>query len=128
MEMYTELIFGASLKPNTPKSVIEALNYMIGETKEKPVDFPLPDGRCECLFQGSSYYFGVSSSLKKLWYDDISHSWILSTRSNIKNYEGEIEDFLEWIKPYIDSGSGSRNMYAIVTYEEAEEPDIYYLD
>lgn len=44
MGMYTELIFGADLKKDTPKNVIEALKYMIGDTEEKPNDFPLPDG------------------------------------------------------------------------------------
>jgi len=62
-----------------------------------------------------------------MWFDDISKSWHLSTRSNIKNYEQEIQTFLEWIKPYIDGGSGGRDMYAIVIYEEQEELDIYYL-
>jgi hypothetical protein len=127
MGMYTELIFGADLKEDTPKNVIEALKYMIGDTEEKPNDFPLPDGRCEWLFRGASYYFGVNRPVSKMWFDDISKNWALSTRSNIKNYGSEIEAFLEWIKPYIDSGSGSRDMYAIVTYEEAEAPNIYYL-
>lgn len=128
MGMYTELIFGASLKSDTPKIVIESLKYMIGETKKKPKDFPLPNGRCEWLFRGSSYYFGVSSAVSKIWKDDISGEYIISTRSNIKNYEGEIETFLEWIKPYIESGSGERDMYAIVIYEEQSEPTVYYLD
>ena len=127
MGMYTELIFGADLKKDTPKNVIEALKYMIGDTKEKPNDFPLPDGICEWLFRGASYYFGVNRPVSKMWFDDISKSWALSTRSNIKNYEGEIEAFLEWIKPYIDGGSGVRDMYAIVTCEESDEPKIYYL-
>lgn len=127
MGMYTELIFGAGLKKDTPEKVIEVLKYMVGDTEEKPKDFPLPEGRCERLFRGSSYYFGVNEPLWKMWKDDIGENWVLSTRSNIKNYEGEIEAFLEWIKPYIDGGSGYRDMYAIVTYEEAEAPDIYYL-
>ena len=127
MGMYTELIFGADLKKDTPESVIEALKYMIGDIEEKPTNFPLPDGMCEWLFKCSSYYFGVNIPVSKMWQDDISKNWALSTRSNIKNYEGEIEAFLKWIKPYIDSGSGYRDMYAIVIYEEAEAPNIYYL-
>ena len=127
MGMYTELIFGADLKKSTPKNVIEALKYMIGDTEEKPKDFPLPEGRCECLFRSSSYYFGVNKSVSKMWKDNIGENWVLSTRSNIKNYNCEIEAFLEWIKPYIDGGSGCRDMYAIVTYEEADSLDIYYL-
>ena len=52
MGMYTELIFGAKLKKDTPNEVIEALKYMLGEIKTKPINFPLPDGRCEWLFCG----------------------------------------------------------------------------
>jgi hypothetical protein len=123
MGMYTELIFGARLKNNTPKFVIDTLKYMLGEI-EMPNDFPFPDGRIHCLFTCSSYYFGVNRSVSKMWFDEIAKQYSISTRSNIKNYEGEIEIFLDWIKPYIESGSGEKKMYAIVTYEEGE-PVIY---
>ena len=124
--MYTELIFGAKLKKETPEKVINALKYILGDIEEKPKDFPLPKGRCEWLFRCSSYYFGVNKSLCKMWLDDLDKSYHISTRSNIKNYENEIETFLNWIKPFIEDGSGEREMYAIVTYEESE-PKIYYL-
>ena len=127
MGMYTELIFGAELKKETPNEVIEALKYMLGEVKEKPNNFPLPDGRCEWLFQGGSYYFAINESVNKMWLDEIDNCWHISTRSNIKNYEDEIETFLEWIKPHIDSGSGDRDMYAITIYESGE-PVLYFLD
>lgn len=127
MGMYTELIFGASIKKNTPNEVIEALKYMLGEIEDKPKNFPLPDGRCEWLFQGTSFYFGINEPINKMWFDEIDECWHISTRSNIKNYENEIETFLEWVKPHIDSGSGQREMYAIVMYEEQLEPTIYYL-
>jgi len=126
--MYTELIFGAELKKDTPKEVIDALEYMIGKTETKPDNFPLPDGRCEYLFTMGSYYFPISSPVSKMWKDSIDGRYHISTRSNIKNYGGEIEEFLEWIKPHINYGSGTRNMYAIVIYEESDEPTIYYLD
>ena len=124
--MYTELIFGASLKKETPNSVINALKYMLGEIEDKPFDFPLPNGRCESLFQYGSYYFAINEPVKKMWFDEVDKQWHISTRSNLKNYEGEIEAFLDWIKPYIESGSGRRKMYAIVLYEEFDEPTIYY--
>lgn len=128
MGMYTELIFGARLKKDTPKEVINTLKYMMGELNEKPNGYPFPEGRHDFLFRCSSYYFGVIESVSRMWYDRIAESYIISTRSNIKNYEDEIGSFLQWIKPYIDSGSGSRDMYAIVTYEESKEPTIYYLN
>jgi len=127
MGMYTELIFGADLKEDTPQSVISALSYMMGNINDKPKDFPLPDGRFEWLFRGGSYYFAVNNPVSKMW-QDINECWRISTRSNIENYGDEIEVFLEWIKPYIDGGSGARDMYAIVMYEEFDEPKIYYLN
>nr|DAI89492.1 MAG TPA: hypothetical protein [Caudoviricetes sp.] len=128
MGMYTELIFGASLKKDTSSQVINAIKYIVGEIEEKPADFPLSEGRCEWLLRGSSYYFGVSSPVKKFWQDEISGEWVLSSRSNIKNYGNEIEEFLDWIKPHIESGSGIKEMYAMTMYEEQSEPTIYYLE
>lgn len=126
--MYTELIFGAELKKETPEQVINALKYMMGELEDKPNDFPLPEARCEDVLKSSSYYFSVSkSSLSQIWFDEISKSWKISSRSSIKNYKNEIEVFLKWIKPHIKSGSGAKNMYAITIYEEDFEPVIYYL-
>ena len=128
MGMYTELIFGAALKKDTPDKIINALNYMLGNVEVKPIDFPLSDGRCEWLFRGNSYYFAVNNPVNNMWKDGIDGQYHISTRSNIKNYSGEIEEFLEWIKPYIKQGSGSREMYAIVIYEEQDIPTMYYLD
>lgn len=128
MGMYTELIFGARLMPDTPDDVIDTLKYMWGLTDEKPINYPWAEGsRMNYLTDCTSYYFGVSEPVKLMSFDEILGTWVLSSRSNIKNYNHEIETFLEWIKPYIWKGTGSRDMYAIVTYEEDEEPTIYYL-
>lgn len=129
MGMYTELIFGAELKKDTPKNVIEALNYMTSNNnKEYSNRLILNNCISEYLFKSSSSCFGVDRSMSKMWFNDISGKWVLSTRSNIKNYHGEIEAFLKWIKPYIESGSGCSDMYAIVTHEYSKTPEIYYLN
>jgi hypothetical protein len=127
MGMYTELILGARLRKDTPKEVIDALHGMIdGEIKTK-IDHPFfAKYRARILFRCSSFYFGVNEPLSKMWFDEISKEWAISTRSNIKNYDGEIEAFIDWIKPYIASGSGAREMFAVVLYEEDYEPTIYY--
>ena len=53
----------------------------------------------------------------------------ISTRANLKNYKRQIEKFIEYIKPYIEQGSGfDHNIFAYVQYEEAEFPTIYALD
>ena len=122
--MYTELIFGAELKQDTPIEVINTLKYMVGEIEE-PINLLYKEDRNPLM--SGSYYFGVNKAVTKMFYDDISEAWVLSSRANIKNYNSEIEKFLEWIKPFIESGSGLREMYAIVIYEEEETPTIYYL-
>lgn len=125
MWMYTELIFWATLKPDTPEEVIEVLQNMIWE-KETIKEFPFKWERASYMLQCSSYYFWTDPH-HFLKFDEIQKSYKISTRSNVKNYDSEIENFLEWIKPYIDQWSWKRDMYAIVIYEESSEPDIYYL-
>lgn len=127
MGMYTELIFGARLKETTPKEVIETLQYMVGDLEQPPEKLAFETSTGRNVLLGGSFYFGVHSAVSKFFYDDLAKAWTLSSRANIKNYEDEIEQFLEWIKPYIDSGSGEREMYAIKIYKKQAEPTIYYL-
>jgi hypothetical protein len=133
MGMYTELIFGASLKKDTPKEVIDILQYLMKPTKKDKEKLTIPDhpffscDRWRMIFTCSSFYFGVNESVRKMWFEEIGYQWRISTRSNLKNYDSEIEKFLDWIKPYIESGSGWNEFYAIVCYEEARKPTIYYL-
>ncbi len=129
MGMYTELIFGASIKKDAPKEVINTLHYLVNGKKlyeEVEIEKSVTDGR-NVLNGGGSYYFGVCDGVAKMWFDDIRNEWIVSSRTNIKNYESEIQTFLEWIKPFVHSGSGDREMYAITIYEEQSEPTVYYL-
>src|SRR5687768_4686159 len=127
MGMYTELILGCKFKEETPESVIKVLQAMVtgldamNELQEIP-DHPFfKSDRWRILFSCSSYYFAVNQANREMWNDS---GWRISTRSNIKNYDDEIEKFLDWIKPWI---WGGRNFYAIVTYEEGE-PVLFFLD
>ena len=84
--------------------------------------------RIPWMFRSSgSYYFGANSGQSEFKHDEIGKFWRLNARFNIKNYDNEIEKFLEWIKPYLRQGSGEREFYAIVTTEDGE-PKIYYLN
>lgn len=137
MGMWTELILGAKLKKETPKYVIETLRYLVGDLKRKPKKYPaifkeaadpsFPLGNYKIMFTYSHWYFAVDKPFAELWYDSVSGCYKINTRSNIRNYDNRIEIFLKWLKPYIVQGSGSRDMYAIVTYEEDSDPTIYYL-
>ena len=128
MGMYTELIFGARLKEDTPKEVIDTLKYMTGHLKEKEKPKKLAFQTDRNVLCGSSFYFGVHHSESNFYYSDMTDAWTLSSRTNIKNQDGDIEKFLDWIKPYIDRGSGCREMYAITIAESEDEPTIYYLE
>jgi hypothetical protein len=131
MGMYTELIFGCALRKDTPKVAINALRWMCGDI-EKPDALPVheffEEESCSDLFKFSSHSFAVSEPHFRMWYDNISGDWRVSVRANGKNYCNEIELFLDWVKKYISSGSGTREFFAIVCFEEQEEPTIYYLE
>ena len=129
MGMYTEIIFGAGLKRNLSEEIVDIIKRMIsGEAYKDVPNHPyFKSERSWLLCSGGSYYFPGTIE-PKFWYDNISKQWYLHFRTNIKNYDSEIEKFLDWIKPYIEDGCGRKNFYAIVTYEEDDEPTIYYLD
>lgn len=130
MGNYTEIIFGASLNP--PDKVIRILKFLTDDNVED-IDLEKPNhpffncSRWSSICRMSSQYFGVSISCRKLYYDDIRREWILSFRSSIKNYDNEIDLFLSWVSPYITQGSGSRNLYAVKTFESGE-PMLYFLN
>lgn len=129
MGMYTELIFSAGFIKDLPDEVVDTLKYMISG-EDRPEHLPshefFDSGAVTWLLRGRSYYFADTID-PRLRFDKIGKNWILSSRSNIKNYDNEIELFLDWIKPYIAEGSGLREFYAIVCHEEQEIPTIYYL-
>ncbi len=130
MGMYTEIVVGCQLKIDTPKEVIEVLKYMIDHTEEKPY---LPKhkffkcSRWHMVASCGSYYFGVHDSHSLILYDDISKAYNLSIRANLKNYDNEITLFIDWLRPYIDRGSGRREFFGYSIYEEADEPELYFL-
>lgn len=126
MGMYTELILGCRLKRDMPIEVLDTINSLVGGSWFETRTVLDRLGLFTNPLVGSSYYFGVCESQAYFEYDQISHAYVLSTRANIRNRQ-DIEKFLEWLKPYFKFGSGAREMYAVVTYEESDEPTLYYL-
>ena len=127
MGTYTEIIFGARLKKSTPKNIIDTLRFVAnGPTQtiheEDPVivyDKELIEKyNLYYVMRSASYYFGVCEPVSKMWFNEIAGEWVLSFRANCKNYDGKLEEFVEWIKPYIKSGTGYEDIYAIITVEE----------
>ena len=121
--MYTELIFAAKLKEDTPEIVISTLKYMLGE-------LDVSDNLIfnEGLFKAGSSYFPLSKDSNSFFYD--GGNWVLSHRGNYKGYDntGFISKLLKWIKPHIESGSGLNNIYAITISQEGTAPIIHSLE
>ena len=130
MGMYTELVLGIELYKGTPQEVIDILKYMTGEDDlnllHKDVLESHPFFSCDrwkYLFTMGSYYFDGQTH-SELKYDDISKTYFLTTRSNLKNYNSEIDMFLDWIEPYVNT----RDMWGYKRYEESEMPTIIFKD
>jgi hypothetical protein len=136
--MYTELIFGAKIKRDIPQEAITALRFMFDDEYYNECQGNTPSclpnhpffkrARWKYMTRCISYYFGVSVS-HRLFKDDkeISNCFVVSSRSNLKNYDDEITHFIDWIKPYCESGSGNRQCIAIVCYEQDDEPHMIFL-
>lgn len=127
--MYTELIFGATLKEKTPTYVTDALNCIINDSvttnlSDEAKHF-IDEYSLSKLIWCSSYYFGAHDNKPSCVFDKIANRWCISFRANCKNYQNEIEKFIEFIKPYVEYGSGPTNIFAIVQYEEGDYPTLY---
>ena len=74
------------------------------------------------MLQSRSYYFdgGWSANLVK---DTITTSWELNVRSDFKNYDNEIEHFLDWLAPHIYT-DGFLGYYR---YEEEDMPTLIFM-
>lgn len=129
MGMYTELVFASRLKRNTPQDVVDILRAMTEEEGYELLNIP-GDNFFKCdrwrwLFTCDSYYFdGETNTI--FTYDDILKTYILTIRSNLKNYNLEIQKFLKWIKPYLDKYED--DFLGYYRYEEDESPTLIYMN
>lgn len=144
MGMYTALSLGVELKEGVPQEVVDTLRFMIeGPTDEQmppgmyhvsaaqqfaPADFSHSFFDCDrwtMLFRCDSYYFDWQTGWR-LDRDDLygpeRPKYYLTGVSNLKNYDGEIRKFLDWLSPYIDT----TGFLGWTMYEEDLVPTIIY--
>ena len=125
MGMYTELNIGVQIVND--EKAIKKLNYMLNESdKDIQIEHPLFDNkrRWRYMLQCDSYYFD-SQTDSKLYRDDLYKDdpmYFLNVRCNLKNYNDEIELFLDWLCPYIMT----EGFLGYMRYEEAESPTLIY--
>lgn len=127
MGMYTELDFNSELRKDTPEQVIDTLKYMVGDVEEKPKYLPdhelFSKKRWEYMLRMDSYYFDADTK-STLRFDDISDTYYLNIRCNLKNYDDEIESFIDWIMPYVKEYKREGDFLGFYRYEEDEDPTI----
>ena len=132
--MYTEFIFEAELSKDTPKALIDAFTTV----SRKDTGIEVTSSKLEIskfiekfdlnmLVNCCSAYFPAQHSFFNMYYNKYSDTYGIFIRSDLKNYEQQINKFLEFIKPYVVMGCGSNDIYAHVLYELDEQPTIYSL-
>ena len=124
MGMYTELVLKCQIKGDTPKEVMDVIQYMFAGA-DKPAKLPEHEfftlERWDFIGSCSSFYHhpAVVNSYPKFDYSDEQY---IFSRSDIKNYSGEIQAFLDWVKPYIDAMEGQ--CIGWTWYEEELQPTL----
>lgn len=126
MGMYTEINVCFDLYRDTSKEVIDILHSLIDRTDKPDV---LPGHKffkCDRWYMVAccdSYYFDGSTNSKMI-FDAISKTWKVNIRANLKNYDSEIEHFLDWLVPYIET----EGFIGYTRYEEYENPTLVYIE
>lgn len=126
MGMYTALHFNSELNIPQECEVAEVLKYMVSDREDKPTEIPnhplFKTERWERMFQCDSYYFDEDTHSTMRW-DEIAKNYYLCLRFNVKNYDGEIEKFIDWIMLYLDKYE-TGEFLGFYRYEEDEDPTI----
>ncbi len=103
MGMYTELKLNVELKQDVPDEVIHILEYMLDDSAHQP---PLPDhplfktARWSRMLHCGSPYFNTPTYSELLHEDS---TYVLNIQCNFKNYDDEIDKFLDWLRPHIQT-------------------------
>lgn len=126
MGMYTEFLFQGETKPDLPKDIEVLINYFFNENSAfrfyVPTSKNLPDHpffKCDrwmLIGHMSSYYFSpfaLRQIQKHVREDGGLHVFLLCS---IKNYDNEIEQFMNWLDPYMHF------YWNHIWYEENEKP------
>jgi hypothetical protein len=125
MGMYTELNIGVEITAD--KDVIQKLKFMLGDSREDVnILHPLFNDttRWSYMLQSDSYYFDGQAD-SKLFIDDLYSDkpmYFLNVRCNLKNYNEEIEKFMDWLCPYIKT----EGFLGYKRYEEFDDPTLIY--
>lgn len=130
MGMYTEIVAGFAVRSDAPEAVKETVRRLCAGDAVDAHRHEHPFFSCErwnLLALCGSYYFpGPTHSLAVD--DSINGLLRISIRSNLKNYDGEVERFWEWVAPYAETGRDYEEFVGYSLYEEEHHPTLIYFD
>lgn len=130
MGMYTEFFYRAELIKQTPDDVKRIVKAMIdGTTQEDLAGIAIPD---HPLFKGDRWHYMCNSASAYFPLPTESKYHVggyvgngndeFAIHANLKNYGSEIENFCEWIDPWVSAYKD--DFVGFRMYEEAEEPTL----
>ena len=122
MGMYTELFVEGGLRADAPEQVKEVIKRLFNRNYHTDDPLTLPDhpffskSRWNAIGNCCSFYH-VPLSMSAC--EETQGQLYFVSRSDLKNYEGEIEAFLNWLRPYCEDLRGWH------MYEEDEAPTVF---
>ena len=128
MGMYTELVFKASIREDVPDDVDAVLDFLFN-TSLRPTQVPdHPFFQCDrWQMIGRCSSFSHTPFALSQYADpnrpDAKGGYVFS-RSDLKNYDHEVQHFLDWIDPYIDELSGT--CIGWTWYEDEDAPTLVF--
>lgn len=132
MGMYTEFHFNVRLVRDIPQDIMTTLNYLLGEyaietnlrdlVDKEVINHPLFQcSRYKYMLMSGSAYFHFNADSKIT--EDILGNKYLSVHTQLKNYDCEIQHFIDWISPYV---SKQYDLWGYYRYEESMEPTLIF--
>ncbi len=125
MGMYTELFVEGILNENAPAEVLKITRVLFDRNFDVDIT-DVPDhpffkcSRWQMIGSCSSFYH-IPFAMSKVYVPHTNQLCFIS-RSDLKNYDAEIEKFLDWLKPYCET---LRDWH---WYEEVNAPTIFNYD
>ena len=120
MGMYTELVLKCSIKRDCPKEVVDILNKLFNDAEysgELPKHPFFSCARWDHIGSSNSFYHIP-------WSDSKYERDYIFSRCDLKDYENEIDNFVNWLNTYIDAQPGT--CIGWKWYEEDDAPTLLY--
>jgi len=127
MGMYTEVGFAAEVDEEAYRVFEEyqRASTLLGAAGTHPF-FDMDRAEMIIGGHGGSYYFPGACRLTLEVDGHGAPLYSVSLRANLKNYEGEIQAFFDWITPHVKAGAGGNDYIGHHIYEEDEVPTLHY--